>query len=96
MKLHVIRRAKPYSDTRIRVDFDEDDNALIDLAALLAQGGVFKPLRDPARFAAVEVGPRGRTLVWRIGDEIVDLCADALWLMAHPEDRAATVAPSSG
>jgi hypothetical protein len=46
---------------------------------------VFEPLRDPKRFAAVEVGPRGRTLVWHVGEDVVDLCADALWLMAHPD-----------
>jgi hypothetical protein len=50
----------------------------------LAKGGVFAFLADPAAFNAVAVGERGRTLVWRDpeGDEI-DLCADALWRLAH-------------
>jgi hypothetical protein len=45
---------------------------------------MFAFLTDPTAFDAVAVGPRGRTLVWRDpeGDEI-DLCADALWRLAH-------------
>jgi hypothetical protein len=102
MKLHRIRRVKPYDDRgRMWVDFDDDDNAVIDLSPILAQGGVFEALRDFNRFAAVEVGPHGRSLLWRVGDDVVDLCADALWLMVHPEDRlavataAAAAQPSS-
>ena len=45
--------------------------------------GVFAALRDPATFAQVRVGDRGRSLEWP--DEI-DFCADALWFEAHPED----------
>jgi hypothetical protein len=45
--------------------------------------GVFAPLSDPAFFAQVRVGERGRSLDW--SDEI-DFCADALWFEAHPED----------
>jgi len=57
---------------------------VVDLAPVLAKGGVFAFLREPAAFDAVAVGPRGRILVWRDpeGDEI-DLCADALWRLAH-------------
>jgi hypothetical protein len=40
----------------------------------------------PRSSRTVEVAPDGRTIFWRIGEEIVDLCADALWLMAHPEN----------
>lgn len=55
-----------------------------DMAPVIAQGGVFTALADPALFAAVTVGPRGRSLVWP-GD--LDLDADALWFDAHPEDN---------
>jgi hypothetical protein len=89
MKLHTITYAKPLDAGRLQIFFDDDWGPVIDLSPLLAQGGVFEPLRDFERFAAVEVGPRGRTLLWRVGDDDVDLCADALWLMAHPEDRPA-------
>lgn len=45
--------------------------------------GVFAPLADPAVFAQVHVGERGRSLEWP-GE--IDFCADALWFEAHPED----------
>jgi len=43
--------------------------------------GVLAPLRDPAVFAKVRVGERGRSIEWP-GD--IDFCADALWFEAHP------------
>jgi hypothetical protein len=94
MKLHTIKWVKPLPQHpgRLQVCFGDDTAAVIDLSPILAQGGVFEPLSGPLqerreRFAAVEVGPRGRTLEWRVGEDIIDLCADALWLMAHPEER---------
>lgn len=45
--------------------------------------GVFAALADPAVFAQVRVGERGRSLEWP-GE--IDFCADALWFEAHPED----------
>jgi Protein of unknown function (DUF2442) len=101
MKLHTINRVKSLYVGRLQVFFDDGSRPVIDLSPMLAQGGVFAPLRDLNRFEAVEVGPHGRSLLWRIGDDVVDLCADALWLMVHPEDRlavakaAATAQPSS-
>lgn len=38
-------------------------------------------LADPAVFANVQVGERGRSLEWP-GE--IDFCADALWFEAHP------------
>lgn len=55
-----------------------------DAAPLVAQGGVFAALADPALFAAVSVGPRGRSLSWP-GE--LDIDADALWFAAHPADN---------
>ena len=45
--------------------------------------GVFVALADPAVFAQVRIGERGRSLEWP-GE--IDFCADALWFEAHPED----------
>jgi hypothetical protein len=94
MKLHKISRAAPddaapYS-LKMWIDFDDDPKAIVDLAETFAVGGVFAALRDRQRFAAVEVADDRRSIFWRTGpgaDDVVDLCADALWLMAHPEDR---------
>ena len=45
--------------------------------------GVFSALTDPAFFAQVQVGERGRSLEWP-GE--IGFCADALWFEAHPEE----------
>lgn len=45
--------------------------------------GVFAAFADPAFFAQVTVGDRGRSLEWP-GE--IDMCADALWFENHPED----------
>lgn len=96
MTMHTINAIKPVGggEARIMLRFDDDDRpeltSVVDLSAMLAQGGVFTPLREPAVFGRVQIGSRGRTLFWKVGkgeDDVVDLCADALWLMAHPEER---------
>jgi uncharacterized protein YuzE len=83
-KLREIKFVKPWSESSLLVVFVDDGGRLVDLAPTLAQGGVFEPLRDQTRFAAVEVGPQGRTLVWRVGEDVIDLDVDALWAMAQP------------
>lgn len=45
--------------------------------------GVLAALVDPALFAQVRVGERGRSLEWP-GE--IDFCADALWFETHPAD----------
>jgi hypothetical protein len=62
----------------------------------VAKGGAFNVLADQTRFEAVQIGERGRTLIWHddAGDEI-DLCADALWQMAHGKVSAAWARPRS-
>jgi hypothetical protein len=94
MQLHTITDIKLYGpgDARLLLRFDDKGpelNAIVDLSSMLAQGGVFQPLRDPNIFQSVEIGSEGRTLIWKVGegeDDVVDLCADALWLMARPVD----------
>ncbi len=49
----------------------------------LVGNGVFATLADPAVFAQVRVGERGRSLEWP-GE--IDFCSDALWFEAYPED----------
>jgi hypothetical protein len=79
-----ITAVEPLPQTRLRITWADRSESVIDLRPLLAKGGVFEALADQGRFDAVRIGERGRTLIWhdREGDEI-DLCADALWQMAH-------------
>ena len=99
MKLHKIKRAAPddlaaYS-LKMWIEFDDDPKAVVDLAetspwaACLTRCAIASGLR---RSRSPMMGAR---LLWRTGpavEDIVDLCADALWLMAHPEDRAKAMA----
>jgi hypothetical protein len=84
MTLGTLKAAEPLSERRIKLVWGDGSESVIDLSAVLAMGGALASLADPAAFNAVTVGERGRTLVWRdpSGDEI-DLCADALWRLAH-------------
>ncbi|NJL33618.1 MAG: DUF2442 domain-containing protein [Chloroflexaceae bacterium] len=47
----------------------------VDLAPLIAPGGVYRPLADSDFFAQVTIGERGRFLAW---PDSLELCADAL------------------
>src|SRR5262249_12237975 len=87
MELHTIKFVKPLSLGRLQVFFEDDSNPVVNLQRFLNLNGAFEPLRDPKRFEAVEVGPRGRTILWHVDDDIVDLCADALWLMVDPQGQ---------
>jgi hypothetical protein len=84
MKLQIIQTAQPLPQKRIKLVWGDGSESVVDLTPLLAKGGVFTFLRDSAAFNAVAVSARGRTLVWQDpqGDE-VDLCAEALWRLAH-------------
>jgi Protein of unknown function (DUF2442) len=81
---------EPLPQTRLRVTWADRSESVISLRPLVAKGGVFNVLTNRARFEAVQIGERGRTLIWHDdeGDEI-DLCADALWQMAHGKVSAA-------
>ncbi|MFM2044465.1 MAG: hypothetical protein RLY86_3041 [Pseudomonadota bacterium] len=70
----------------VRIGWAGGATTLLDLAPIIADGGVFTALGDTAVFTAVQVGPRGRSLIWP-GD--IDLDADAIWFDAHPQDRPA-------
>lgn len=82
---NVITSATP--DARaltVRLTWRNGAVTLKDMRPIIAGGGVFAALADPAVFSQVRVGWRGRSLVW---PEEVDLCADALWFEAHPKDN---------
>jgi hypothetical protein len=75
--LQIIRRVEVEGGFTLRLTFADGTAGLIRLADAVRQGGVFAKLADPAIFAQVTIGDRGRSLEWP-GE--IDLCADALWL----------------
>jgi hypothetical protein len=60
MMLRTIQTAQPLPRNCIKLVWGSA--SVVDLKPVLAKGGVFAFLRDPAAFDAVAVGARGRTL----------------------------------
>jgi Protein of unknown function (DUF2442) len=71
--------AEPLLASRIRLEWDDGTELVVDVTAELRKAGVFAFLTDPAAFNAATVSARSRTLVWQgPKDDEIDLCADAL------------------
>jgi hypothetical protein len=82
----------PLDVGRLELAFDDGVTETVDLSAMLAIGGVFDPLREPGRWATVEITDHGHALVWHVpGGDDVDLSAAALYLTA----TKATFTPSA-
>lgn len=62
-------------DYKIRVEFDDGAEGVVDLAHLLGRG-VFMAWSDPAFFQSVGIDPETRTVCWPGG---IDLCPDNLY-----------------
>lgn len=75
--LHRIQYVEVLPGHKLRLSFEDGGAGVVDLAAIVQQGGVFTPLRDVKAFSQVSIGERGRSLQWP-GE--IDLCADALRL----------------
>lgn len=77
----------------LRLTFDDGFAGEVDFSSTIAKGGMLAFLADPAAFAMVQIGERGRCLLWIDPDgEEVDFCADALRFQAEEQvvrERAA-------
>jgi hypothetical protein len=77
--VEVVPDATSYS---VKVTWANGEKTVNRFDHLLATG-VFAAATDPAVFAQVRVGNRGRSLEW---PREIDFCADALWFETHPAD----------
>jgi hypothetical protein len=76
----------PMDGLRIRVTFSDDAVKEIDLSDLMAQGGVFAPIRDRRElFEKVSINPETHTMEWP--DE-VDLDPEVLYGRFEPASGA--------
>jgi len=78
-RMHQIESVKPHQQSLI-LRYADGAEFVVDMAQVIAQGGVYAPLADPVFFAQVQVGRRGRFLAWP--DEL-EFCADALRLQGQ-------------
>jgi hypothetical protein len=82
MKLHRITAAEMLPGFRVSLTFDDGFHGIAPLAETVAIGGALTAIRDNP--AAFRVEQEGRAVVWTDTDgEEVDLCADALRLLAE-------------
>jgi hypothetical protein len=56
----LLSESGPLDGYTVHVRFEDGTMADVDLSYLLDYGGVFEPLRDPAYFAQLSRGRRGR------------------------------------
>jgi hypothetical protein len=85
--LDVITEATPAPNGVLRLRYADGVVIRVDLQRVIAQGGVFSPLADPAVFAQVAIGAGGRFVEW---PGAIDFCADALRLEGRPVYEAPT------
>ena len=75
--LHVIEKLQADPSTyTLTLHYCGQPAIQADFKPLIERGGVLAPLRDPAVFATVRIGPRGRSLAW---SDDIEFCADGLW-----------------
>ncbi len=74
-----IESAEPIIPGVLKLVFRDGYQGVVDLRPLLAKGGIFSSLQDPARFAEVKVDEFGHSVAW-VNDNgyEVDLSADGL------------------
>ncbi len=70
---------EPRAGLRIWVRFDDGESGEVDLSHLEGEG-VFKAWDDRALFESVYIHPEFETPSWGVGDGIIDLCSDALYM----------------
>jgi hypothetical protein len=64
--------------------WDDGSSTIKAMASLIGTRHIFKPLADAEFFRQARIINDGRGIAW--GDDI-DMCADALWFDAHPQEN---------
>ncbi|OGU17703.1 MAG: hypothetical protein A2X61_04345 [Ignavibacteria bacterium GWB2_35_12] len=78
---HIITKVKPLNDFRVKIEFNDGSSYILDITPYFKPDSIFNNLKDKNTFEKVEIRDDGRSLVF---PEEIDLCADSLWLKAHP------------
>jgi hypothetical protein len=73
--LHKITLAQPRPTHKVWLEYADGEAGEVDFGPVIARGGLFDTLRDPAVFEKVHIGEHGRYIEFPGG---VDFCADAL------------------
>jgi len=68
----------PLSDYRLNLRFEDGVESVVDITQCVSFTSVFAPLRDPKKFAGVQVNPELGTVCWPSG---ADLDPDLLYAL---------------
>jgi hypothetical protein len=72
--LYTIANITTLPNYRLRLNYTDGFDVIINFEPLIAKGSVFSALADPQFFLKVALGERGRYIFW----DDIDFCADAL------------------
>ncbi len=73
---YVIKEITPNADDySIQITYDDDVTVNADFSEIVEKG-IMTVLKNPTVFNQVEIGRRGRTIIWTKYD--IDFCADSL------------------
>jgi hypothetical protein len=81
----MILEAEPLDGYLVRVRFEDGTAGDVDLSYLLAYGGVFEPLRDPAYFRSLRADREAGTIVW---PNDADIAPETLYAAAQKRAAA--------
>lgn len=76
---HDVIDAKCEDDFMLRLTFDDGKSGVIDCRSLIAKGGVFSRLQDPAVFRRVQVNAELGVVTW---DDEIDIAPETAYSMA--------------
>jgi hypothetical protein len=68
---------RPVGNYRLHLRFDDGTEGEVDISKLVTFDGVFEPLKDPVRFAEVQVNAELGTICWPNGADIDPLVLHA-------------------
>lgn len=74
-----VTAVKTVGRATLQIRFSDGAEGVVDLASLIAEGGVFAALGTPTEFAKARVNTDAGTVEWPGG---VDVCPDVLYAMA--------------
>lgn len=80
-----ITHAEPLPGYRLRIEFADGLNGVVDLSDLVGKG-IFQDWRNPDEFAKVLIDPETHTVAWPNG---ADLCPDSLHEEIAAQEKAA-------
>ena len=86
--VYYVTAAKVLEGFRLRVTFADQSEGVVDLSDVVARGGVFTPLKDPAFFSLARADTEAGTVVW---PNELDVAPEELYARAN--GRAVKVGP---